>query len=116
VTSHFRRSRREPVTLRVRYRKDGSALEHDGTTSDIGVGGAFIEASRPPPIGTTLELLVTAPTAWDPLAIRGVVRWIAEPGEVGPAGFGVEFGELPGPEAAALFELLSATGYAGSEV
>ena len=109
---HFRRSPRAPVELRARYRKDqpGSAFEKAGRVSDLGMGGAFVEAHDPPPAGTKVWLTFGAPTAWDPLELPAEVRWQKhEP----PAGFGVRFRALTPPQANALAELVRDNPFAG---
>jgi hypothetical protein len=110
--SHFRHQKRQPVSIQVRYRRDadGAALEQVGTTNDLGIGGAFVEAARAPGVGEKVVLIVKSPTTWDPLELHGEVRWISD-GDAGPAGFGVHFGELAGDQAKALWELIHAAAY-----
>lgn len=109
--AHFRRTARQPVELSVRFSRDaeGAALEHAGTLLDLGLGGAQVRCARPPAVGTRLRLTLAAPTAWDPLELSGEVRWV-EGGE--PASFGMAFERLSPAEAAALYELLSISGFA----
>jgi hypothetical protein len=103
---HFRSGSRKPVTLPVRYRHSADrAFEHSATTSDISLGGAFVEAAQPPPVGSRLLLVLSSPTAWDPIEVPGEVRWVRE------GGFGVRFEELSAAQAAALYELLHAHHY-----
>lgn len=107
---HFRRGGRQPVRLRVSFRV-GSALEQDGTTNDVSMGGAFVETRRPPDAGQALELELHAPTAWDPLVIPCHVRWSSDGSDGRAVGFGVRFEGLTRGQAAALHELLQASGY-----
>lgn len=113
-TSHFRRGGRAPIELRVRWRRRdvGATLEQEGTTSDVGMGGAYVRAHRLPEQGERVVLTLVAPSAWDPLEIHAVVRWVreAEGGAIG--GFGVEFGKLTEPQASALYDLLQTIEYA----
>jgi len=104
------------MSLRVRFRRDelGAVLEQEGHTSDIGLGGAYVETDRPPPVGTWLRLTVTAPTAWDPLELRAEVRWVEDTTPERQGGFGVKFDSLGRAEASALYELLHALGFAES--
>ena len=97
------------VSLEIRYRRDhdGATLIHRGRTSDLGLGGAFVEAETSPPVGTRLMVSVVTPTAWEPLTIEAEVRWIND-GENGePPGFGVRFDSLSGHQATALYELIN---------
>ena len=57
----------------------GSVLRQEGDTSDIGLGGAYIETERLPALRTWIKLELTAPTAWDPLVLRAQVRWVEDP-------------------------------------
>jgi hypothetical protein len=109
---HFRRSPRAPVGLRARYRKDepGSAFEKSGRVSDLGMGGAFVEANDPPPVGTKVWLTFGAPTAWDPLELPAEVRWVKAEKR---AGFGVRFRALTAAQANALTELVRNNPFAG---
>ena len=107
---HFRRGGRRPVALKVRFRA-GSALEHSGTTTDLGMGGAFIETFRPPLPGAHVVLILTTPTAWDPLEIECEVRWSHDGRDGRIMGFGVRFDALSEVQASALYELLQATGF-----
>lgn len=98
------------MALRVRYRT-GAALLHDGTTVDLGMGGAFIETPRPPARGSEVIVYLTSPTAWDPLEIHCEVRWTTEAtGDLTP-GFGVCFENLEGAQASALHALLQNAGF-----
>lgn len=108
--SHFRRAGRKPLSLRLRFRA-GSALEHAGRTSDLGLGGAFIETSSPPLPGSHVTILLTAPTAWDPLELDCEVRWASDGRDGRTQGFGVRFEDLTKTQAAALHELLHSLGY-----
>jgi len=106
---HFRTGRRQPVELRVRYRRDDAeaAMEYVGRTSDLGLGGAFIEADKTPPAGANIVVVLTSPTAWEPLEIPAEVRWVKD-GSDGPRGFGVRFRALRGADATALQQLIHA--------
>jgi uncharacterized protein (TIGR02266 family) len=109
---HFRATQRQPVSVRVRFRKDepASMLEHVGTMSDVGVGGAFVATDAQMPVGARIVLTVASPTAWEPLEVRATIRWVS-PGGGEPAGFGVRFEALSGREATALYELVHASAY-----
>jgi uncharacterized protein (TIGR02266 family) len=107
--SHHRRERRQSISLEIRYKRDsdGSTLVHRGRTSDLGLGGAFVESESSPPVGTKLLVSVVTPTAWDPMTIEAEVRWLNDGSNGEPAGFGVRFGTLSGHQATALYELIN---------
>lgn len=114
---HFRRSARTAIELRVHFRRDepGSALEKAGRIADLGMGGAFVQTERPPPVGTPIVLTLQAATAWDPLELPAEVRWTHdEPIGLG-RGFGIKFRALAPAQASALYELLAQTGYPEKE-
>ncbi len=90
----------------------GAVLEQEGCTSDLGLGGAFVETDRPPPVGAWIQLKLTSPTAWDPLVLRCHVRWVDEARGDRRAGFGAKFESLGRAQATALYELLQAVGFA----
>jgi len=108
--AHFRRTARQPIELRVSYRRDSkdAPLEKSGRLVDLGLGGAQIRSVRPPPVKTTLRITLASPSSWDPLELGATVRWIAEDRET----FGVEFDRLSRSEASALYELLSVSRFA----
>ncbi|MCA9604455.1 MAG: PilZ domain-containing protein [Myxococcales bacterium] len=107
---HFRRTARQPIELSVRYRRDseGAPYVKAGKLVDLGLGGAQIRCERPPPIDTALRLVLTAPSAWDPLDLPAVVRWVNAEEET----FGVAFERLSRAQAAALYDLLRASRFA----
>jgi len=102
------------VALRVRYRS-GAALEHDGTTVDIGLGGAFVRARALPEVGQDLVLSLDAPSAWDTLQIPCRVCWVKDGRDGRGQGFGVEFEGLSAAQSRALYELLQASEFDGGE-
>jgi hypothetical protein len=111
---HFRAGRRQPVTLKVRYRRDDAdaTLEQVGKTNDLGIGGAFIQSHKTPPVGSQIVLVVSSPTAWEPLSLPAEVRWINDGSDGQPRGFGVRFRVLSSAEATALYQLIHACEYA----
>lgn len=110
---HFRKASRQQMALKVKFRRvDGrGALEEAAMTSDFGIGGVFVETDRVLPPGTRLQITLSAPTAWDPLELGGVVRWSSS-GENGRTrGMGVEFQGLTPVQSEALYALVHASGY-----
>lgn len=113
---HFRRSRRQPVSIRVRFRRDtpGSTLVLDGLLGDLSVQGAFVETRHPLPEGSRVRLEFSSPTAWEPIEVGATVRWVSDGTGSEPVGFGVRFESLTPHEATALYELVHASAYAES--
>lgn len=96
--------------MRLRFRT-GEALEHDGSTTDLGMGGAFVRTRHLPNVGESVVVLLTSPTAWDELELAGRVRWVHD-GTAGKArGFGVKFDAVDPTRAKALHELLQANAF-----
>ncbi|HEX4461742.1 MAG TPA: PilZ domain-containing protein [Polyangia bacterium] len=78
---HFRGKARPGRRVEVRYRiLDGGQLgdEQRAFTKNIGVGGAFIMTTHPPPPGTALQIALTVPAASRALEVRGDVRWVID--------------------------------------
>lgn len=107
---HFRRTARQPIELSVRYRRDseGAPFEQAGKLVDLGLGGAQIKCERCPAVGTALRMVLTSPSAWDPLDLPAIVRWV----NAGDQTFGVAFERLSRAQAAALYDLLRASRFA----
>lgn len=98
----------------MRFRKDepGATLEHVGMISDVGVGGGFVASDAVMPVGARVRLVLSPPTAWDPIELPATVRWLSDGSGGGEAGFGVRFEALTAKEATALHELVHASDYA----
>ncbi len=102
------------MALRVRFRT-GEQLVQEGSTVDVGMGGAFIDARSLPLMGQSITLLFASPTAWDDLEIACKVRWVSD-GTAGRArGFGVRFEGLSAGQSSALYELLQAADFLDPE-
>jgi Tfp pilus assembly protein PilZ len=96
--------------MRLRFRT-GEALEHDGSTVDLGMGGAFVHTRNLPNVGEPVVVLLASPTAWDELELAGRVRWVHD-GQAGKErGFGVKFDPIDPTLAKALYELLQANAF-----
>lgn len=100
-----RQSRRSQVKVDVSMRH-GEHFEK-GQLVDLGTGGLFIHCEQLPPIGNTVDLELSVPTAWEPLKIKAQVRWINE-GLIprSQRGFGAEFMNLREQVHSAVQELL----------
>ncbi len=75
LTPHKRRHVRIPVQLPVRWRPVGSLEYREGQLGDISVGGAFLEASTPLPVGTEVLLDLTVPGSEAPISLAGKVAY-----------------------------------------
>lgn len=95
---HPRQVRRIPI----RYTVMGNGTTAESTTRDVSLGGLFVLAQAPPPIGTKLSMWFLMPTLRDPVEATGVVRW----SEVN-VGFGVQFDGLRAREVYALNKWLA---------
>ncbi len=87
-----RESGRASVQLPINYDRLNALLSD--YTHNISRGGTFIRTERPLAEGTVLSFTIRAPQLGDPILLRGVVRWIVEPGQArpdSPAGMGIEF-------------------------
>jgi Tfp pilus assembly protein PilZ len=107
--SHFRRTERAPIVLRAELRRGrrDAALVKPGEVSDLSVGGAYIVTTAAAAMGEEVWIRFVAPTAWEPLDLRGEVRWVE------PGGFGVAFaGELSEAELRAVRALVDMAGFA----
>jgi uncharacterized protein (TIGR02266 family) len=77
--------------VQVRYQTVAGGAETRAHTKNIGVGGAFILAARPPVIGTRLRLIIEMPGA-APMEVRAEVRWLSR--KETESGMGVRFAGL----------------------
>lgn len=111
--AHFRKTARQPIELGVKYRRDSAdaPLLLVGRLVDLGLGGAKISCDRPPSVEAELRIILTSPTAWDPLDLPAEVRWVDGAGST----FGVAFDRLSRSQAAALYELLQVSRFAEIE-
>ena len=101
------------MALRVRFRIEGSDTTHEAKTTDLSMGGAFVETRVPPAPGTDVRLELDAPTAWDPLVVPADVRWAAHGARLegaARAGVGARFGARSLGQVGALQALLRAVG------
>jgi len=108
---HFRRSARSAVDLKVSFRLDrrDAELQKAGRVSDLGMGGVFVACTSVPTLGSSIRLIFSLPTAWDPLELPAEVRWTK------PGGFGAEFRQLSPLQAEALHGLVQRLDFEESE-
>ena len=69
---------------------------YTGFSRNISEGGVFVATYSPIPVGTVMDLEIKMPDSSPPIAMRGEVRWRAEPteGSDGEPGLGVKFLDL----------------------
>jgi len=90
--SERRESRRAPIQLLIEYDRLNALLSD--YTHNISRGGMFIRTAQPSDVGTVLCFTIRAPALGEPIELRGVVRWVVEPGQASkhrPAGMGIAF-------------------------
>lgn len=87
-----RESGRAALELPVEYDRLNALLSD--YTHNISRGGTFIRTDRPLGVGTVLSFTIRAPELGEPIVLRGVVRWVVQPGQATsdqPAGMGIAF-------------------------
>jgi type IV pilus assembly protein PilZ len=92
--SDRRRHLRKPLSLKVTNQKSGFFTYY--ISSDISVGGMFLRADEPLPVGTMLDLEFTLPRSAHTIRTSaGVVRIVAPSPELTyPSGMGIRFHDL----------------------
>ncbi len=100
---HFRAYPRRPTAVEVLVRREGR--EEKARLNDVGMGGAGLTASSRLVSGMRLEVVLVAPSRWDPLVLVARVVW-AE----GVRG-GLAFEPKDAHEVNALFDLLGAQAF-----
>lgn len=105
--AHFRRSVREPVNLRVQFRRDAAdaELEKAGRVRDLSMGGVFVACAACPDVGTAVRLYFALPSAWDLVELPAEVRWTND------EGFGAAFRDMSSRQADSLIELIQKLGF-----
>lgn len=91
----FRESTRTPLTTDV-HLQFGETELMVGQTANISVGGMFVAARSPRPVGTLLRFEILIPSIEEPLRGLGEISWIRVRAEgVGcPPGMGIQFRHL----------------------
>lgn len=95
------------VILRWRPASAAPGTEVEATTTNLGVGGAFLPSRVPLPVGTAVVVLLSSPTSWDPIEIPAVVRWVTEATSGKDPGMGVQFLDLSDKDIVRLNDLLA---------
>lgn len=91
----FRQNSRAPVAAPVRLQFDALEEPQDGHTANISIGGMFVQAKEPRPVGTLLRFELGL-GGGQPIKGVGEVVWIRPhaQGREAPAGMGIQFGHL----------------------
>ncbi len=97
----LRRHHRVPFTEAVVFSKKGSDARSQGHSTDISLGGMFIETQSPEAFGTDVVVHVHVPGEPSAYALPAIVRWVA------PDGMGVQFGNLGARETFTITELVA---------
>jgi type IV pilus assembly protein PilZ len=87
-----RESERAAVTLKVDYKRINSFFAD--YTKNISKGGTFIKTTKPLAIGTEFVFVLSLPSPYEQLNLRGEVVWIVredQATDVKPAGMGIRF-------------------------
>jgi hypothetical protein len=103
---HFRAYTRQAVTLAGTLADPERAWARAVRVTDLGLGGACVEAIESVPHGVPIELLIEAPNLWDPLALSARIAWTNE--DVAPGQrLGICFENPSGGSLRTLSELLT---------
>ncbi len=70
----MRAHRRAPLTVEVTLESENNF--YTGITGDVSEGGVFIATYTAPPVGATVELVLSLPHSTEVFDVRGVVRWV----------------------------------------
>src|SRR5688500_13934567 len=73
---HFRAFARRLVALEGSV-SAGEAWSQSARVIDLGLGGARLSVAQAIPLGTSVDIAITAPHLWDPLVIHAEVAWVA---------------------------------------
>lgn len=94
MTDEFRRFGRVPVALEVRYASTCAFLV--AYTTNLSKGGLFLDTPTPLPVGSEVQLTISAPHAPEPMVVWGRVAWVRDQVDADghPTGMGVEFEQL----------------------
>ncbi len=106
MSSNHRRHERYGGSLTVQVAGDGT--RRFGTIYEVSAGGAFLEVSPLPAVGTEVEVIITR-TDGARLLMRAAVRYYASglQGPRGLEGVGIEWTELGAEERAFVDEMLA---------
>jgi uncharacterized protein (TIGR02266 family) len=112
-THHFRASRRPRVAVQVVVRRldAPSAAPIVTYTRDVGTGGLFVVTSDDLVLGERVEVTLSTPSTWEPVALRAeVCRYGGSEGEE-PGGVGLRFVDPTEEESVALARFVASLDY-----
>ena len=90
MAEHFRRiDPRYERQLEVEISFEGK--KQLSQTQNISLGGLYLTAPAPLPIGATVQLRFTLPTQPEPVEVAGDVRWVVKKGAGDESGIGIRF-------------------------
>ena len=98
----LRRHHRVPFTEPVVFSRKGSADRLAGQSTDISLGGMYIETKTPEAFGVDVVVHVHVPGEPSAFTLPAKVRWSSRDG------MGVQFGNLGARETHAITELVAA--------
>ena len=108
MAEHFRRiDPRYERQLEVEVSFEGKKLVTQ--TQNVSLGGLFLLASAPLPIGATVQLRFTLPTQPEPVEVAGDVRWVVKKGDGEESGIGIRFQGLRARDVWALNRFFQST-------
>lgn len=109
-TPDNRKSKRSPVTLRIKFKSANLEQFIERYAVDVSQGGIFIRTKEPLPVGTTMRFEFQLRDESPLITGEGTVVWIREqnPSQASVApGMGVRFDRLTEPSQAVLDEILA---------
>lgn len=90
MAEHFRRiDPRYERQLEVEVAYEGK--KHVTQTQNISLGGLYLDAPAPLPIGVTVQLRFSLPTQPEAVEVAGDVRWVVKKGSGDESGIGIRF-------------------------
>ena len=108
MAEHFRRiDPRYERQLEVEISFEGK--KQLSQTQNISLGGMFLSAPGPLPIGSTVQLRFTLPTQPEPVEVAGDVRWVVKKGPGDESGIGIRFQGLRARDVWALNRFFQST-------
>lgn len=113
MSGHFRLGPRYPIRVRVAVwrQHERGTREVQALTENLGLRGAFVQLDPPFPPQTRVVLAISTATTWEPLKLRGEVRWVRDARAGRPAGVGIAFEQLAPADALALHRLFGTHGF-----
>ena len=102
---HFRAERRLRVNLAAQISGPESREILPCLLLDMGMGGARVRCAEVLSAEDQLQLVLTAPTLWEPLVLAARIAWVREEPE-GRCSMGLQFQPSSGMQLLVLAELL----------